>query len=935
MATPFYALRVPEVFEALETTPNGLADTDVEQRLSLYGLNELTEPPGPPPTLKYLTHLIHPMALLLWAGGVMAFAVQRFSLGIVIWIVVLVNAGFTLWQEHRAEQAITALKKLLPPYARVLRNGDEVKVPASQVVPGDVLLLSEGDNIPADARVVEEYGLRVNNASLTGESLPARKTAEASLREGISELERPNLAFAGTSIVSGTGRAVVYATGMLTQFGRIASLTQTVQETPSLLLQNLTRLTHLITYAALGSGVLIFLFASINVQMKASESFLLGIGIIVAVVPEGLIPTVTLTLAIAVQRLALRGVLVKKLALVETLGTISVICTDKSGTLTQNQMTVREVWVSGHRLRVSGVGYEPRGDIRPAVQGTAFEEDFNIVMQSAMLCNNARLIPPSTENPRWTALGDQTEAALRVLAIKGGADEHLLHEIFPRIHEIPFDARRKRMSTIHQDVYGETAFVKGAPREVLQLCSFVIWEGEVRPLDDAIRDEILKANDNYARNALRVLALARHELPPRFGPYLADNVERDLTFLGLTAMMDPPRAEVSEALQTCLGAGIRPVMITGDYGLTAESVARRVGMLTTQNPLIVTGADLDAMSDEDLQDILKKEVIFARMAPDHKLRLVAAFQASGEVVAVIGDGVNDAPALRKADIGLVMGVTGTDVAKEAGDVIITNDNFGAIPDAIAEGRTVYANLRKFITYIIASNVPEVLPFIARVLFNIPLALTVAQILAIDLGTDLLPALALGTEKPEPDIMQHPPRRRAQPLIDKPLVMRAVFWLGGIEAALCFLGFFLVFRLHGYTNLGVFTDNNIDVEHYVHNLQSHMGQVYILATTVFHAGVVSAQIGNVFACRTELGKVRYLGYFKNKFLLAGIAIEAGLILLLIYFHPLAWAFEHLPIPPGYWLWLAAYGPALYILDWLRRHFIHLRAQTREHSPVNGS
>lgn len=934
MATPFYALRVPEVFEALETSPNGLTDTDVEQRLSLYGLNELTEPPGPPSTFKSLAHLVHPMALLLWGAGGLAFAAQHFSLGIVIWIVVLVNAGFTFWQEHRAEQAITALKKLLPPYARLLRNGEEAKVPASQVVPGDVLLLSEGDNIPADARIVEEYGLRVNNASLTGESLPARKTAEASLRESISELERPNLTFAGTSVVSGTGRAVVFATGMMTQFGRIASLTQTVQEPPSLLLQNLTRLTHLITYTALGSGVLIFFLAFINVQMRGFEAFLLGIGIIVAAIPEGLIPTVTLTLAIAVQRLAQRGVLVKKLALVETLGTISVICTDKSGTLTQNQMTVREVWVSGHRLRVSGAGYEPQGNIRPAPQNTSFEGDFNIVLQVAMLCNNSRLIPPSTENPRWTSLGDQTEAALRVLAIKGGADEHLLNEIFPRIHEIPFDARRKRMSTIHQDVYGETAFVKGAPREVLQLCSNILWEGEVRPLDDATRDEILSANDQFARNALRVLALARRELPSRAGPYLAEEVERELTFLGLAAMMDPPRREVSEALQTCLSAGIRAVMITGDYGLTAESMARRVGMLTTHNPLILTGAELDVMSDGDLQGILKQETIFARMAPDHKLRLVAAFQTSGEVVAVIGDGVNDAPALRKADIGIVMGLTGTDVAKEAGDVIITNDNFGAITDAIAEGRTVYANLRKFITYIFASNVPEILPFIARVLFNIPLALTVAQILAIDLGTDLLPALALGTEKPEPEIMQHPPRRRTQPLIDRPLVVRALFWLGGIEAALCFLGYFLVFRLYGYTNLSLFINTNVDLEPYAHNLQTHLGQVYILATTVFHAGVVCAQIGNAFACRTELGKVRYLGYFKNKFLLAGIAIEAGLILMLIYFRPLARVFEHLPIPLRVWPWLAAYGPALYLLDWLRRHFIHLRMRARERSPVIG-
>jgi magnesium-transporting ATPase (P-type) len=597
-------------------------------------------------------------------------------------------------------------------------------------------------------------------------------------------------------------------------------------------------------------------------------------------------------------------------------------------------MTVREIWVSGQHLHVSGVGYEPRGSIRPAIQGASYEGGVNILMQAALLCNNSRLIAPSTDNPRWSSLGDQTEAALRVLAVKAGADEEILYEIYPRIHEIPFDARRKRMSTIHRDVYGETAFVKGAPREVLQLCTHILWEGEVQPLDETIRKNILSANDTYARNALRVLALARRELPPRIGAYRAEDIEQKLTFLGLAAMMDPPRSEVSEAMQIFKTAGVRVAMITGDYGLTAESVARRVGMLTTHNPLILTGAELDEMSDARLLEILDQEVIFARMAPDHKLRLVAAFQMRGDVVAVIGDGVNDAPALRKADIGIVMGLTGTDVAKEAGDVIITNDNFCSITDAIAEGRTVYANLRKFMTYIFASNVPEILPFIARVMFNIPLALTVAQILAIDLVTDLLPALALGTEKPEPDVMQHPPRRRSQPLLDKPLMVRALLWLGGIEAVLCFLGYFMVFRLHGYTDLSLFIGANIDLQRYAVNLQSQLGRVYIMATTVFHAGVVSAQIGNVFACRTELGKVRYLGYFKNKFLLAGIAIEAGLILVLIYFKPLAWTFEHLPIPLAYWPWLAAFGPALYLLDWMRRHYIHLRMQAKTDPQGNG-
>lgn len=935
MASPIHSLSIPNVFLALESTPEGLSLDDANARLSLYGPNLLREPPPQPAWRKLAGHLTHLMALVLWVAGGLAVAGGRPLLGLVIWGVVLINAAFSFWQEYRAERAVTALKHSLPVYARAMRQQQDRKLPASELVPGDVLILAEGDHIPADARVVEEYGLRVNQSTLTGEAMPARKTADASLRDGLSELERPNLIFAGTSIVSGTGRAVVYATGMMTQFGRIANLTQTVGEPPSPLQLSLGHLTRRLSLVALGLGLIIFLAALLDVGLPWLEAFVLAIGIIVATVPEGLAPTVTLSLARAVQRLAKHGVLVKKLAAVESLGATSVICTDKSGTLTQNQMTVREVWVGGQRFSVSGVGYEPKGQLAP--QPNAQQQiDIEQLLTAACLCNNARLNSPSPEHPHWSCLGDQTEAALRVLALKGGLGEAAVMAAFPRVHELPFDARRKRMSTIHKisnhKVHdaGEVAFIKGAPKEVLALCTHILLSGEIRLLDNVRRAQIVAANDDYARNALRVLALARRDLPKhgsaRTEAHSPERMERELIFLGLAAMMDPPRPEVTAAVQTCREAGIRLVMITGDYGLTAESVARRVGMLRTASPRILTGAEVETLTEAELQTALDEEIICARMAPEHKLRLVAAFQARGEVVAVTGDGVNDAPALRKADIGVAMGLTGTDVAKEAADVILIHDNFAAIVSAIEEGRAVYDNLRKFITYIFASNIPEIMPFLATVVFRLPLALTVTQMLAIDLGTDLLPALALGTEKPEPNVMRRQPRRRAQPLIDRGLLARA-FWLGLIEATLCFGGFIAVYAQAGYTDFLHLP--RLDWLSFAERLATPAGRVYILATTVFHAGVVMAQIGNAFTCRTETEKVHRLGWFSNRLLLAGILVEAVLIVALIYISPLARLFEHLPLLPEAWLSLSLFAPGLYGLDRVRKSIARRVERFRQH------
>jgi P-type Ca2+ transporter type 2C len=916
---PIHSLRTAEVFTSLETSPSGLSGEDAASRLSLYGPNRLHIPkPVSPKYRRLLIQATHPMAILLWAAGLTAILGARPLLGLVIWIIVLVNAVFSFFQEYRAEAAISSLEKMLPDFSRVVRDGVETSLPSYEIVPGDVLVLAEGDHIPADARVVQEFGLRVNNSTLTGEAMPVRKVAEASFREDLTELEQLNLIFAGTSVASGTSRAVVFSTGTMTQFGRIARLTQEAPLEKSRLQREMGAITRRFTLLALGIGSLAIYWGITQERIPWLSALLLAIAIIVAVIPEGLVPTLTLSLAIAVQRLARRGALVKSLSLMETIGMTSVICTDKSGTLTQNQMTVREIWTGGIRYHVMGAGYEPKGGFSPNPSGASAKGDFDQVLKAAMLCNNSRLLPPTPERPQWSYLGDQTEAALLVLSIKGGLKEVDLQEHNPRIHEVPFDARRKRMSTIHRWRESEVAFIKGAPREVLQLCTHIQIHGEDQPLDPGLRAQILAANDEYARNALRVLALARRVLPPRAetgSDFSAESVERDLTFLGLTAMMDPPRLEVAEAVRSLRQGGVRLVMITGDYGLTADSLARRIGMLSTKNPRILTGSELDQLSDARLRILLDEEVIYARMAPEHKLRLVAAFQDRGDVVAVIGDGVNDAPALRKADIGIAMGISGTDVAREAADVVLTDDNFGTVAAAVEEGRTVFDNLRKFATYILASNIPEMIPMLMTALFDLPMALTVTQILAIDLGTDLLPALALGSEKPEPDVMDRPPRRRNQPLLDRGVIARSL-WLGLIETALCYAGFLFVYYWKYPADWrGLLAPIWLS---YRELLMSDSGRTYILATTVFLVGVVAAQIGNAFACRTGKERVRRLGFFSNRMLLVGVGAEVGLILAIVYIPLFNDLFELLPLPRFFWAFLALYGPVLYILEWLRKN-----------------
>ena len=913
------ALPVAEVYQALQSRPEGLAQTDAAERLQHWGPNAIHEVKGKPLYRRLFSHFTHLMAILLWVGGLVGLVAQMPQLAFAIWLVNLINGAFSFWQEFRAEKATAALKQLIPHYVRVLRDGQEQKILAEELVPGDVMLLTEGDRVSADARLVQEAELRVDQSTLSGESHPVRKTSDASLRPDLGHTERPNLVFAGTSVAAGVGKAVVFDTGMHTEFGKIAHLTQAVEEELSPLQKEMIYATKVVSAIAVGVGILFFVLALLFTGLTLAEGFIFALGMIVAFVPEGMLPLVTLSLAMGTQRMAQRHALVKRLSAVETLGCTSVICTDKTGTLTQNEMTVTDLWAAGRHVSLTGVGYAPEGQLLEVGKPVSLSGEFHQLLRAAALCNNARLLPPNGDSPRWSILGDPTEAALLVAAQKAGLRLETELQQLPRLREFPFESRRKRMSTLHQQGRETVAFVKGAPKEVLALCTQFSLAGALQPLDDDRRTSIMAENDAYARAGLRVLAVASRTLPPvarRGGAstrHSEAEVEAELTFLGLIAMMDPPRPEVAAAVNTCHEAGIRIVMVTGDYGLTAESIARRIGIVRGEHPRVVTGTELDTMSDTDLQAVMAEEVLFARVAPEHKLRVVSTLQNMGHIVAVTGDGVNDAPALKKADIGVAMGLSGTDVAKEAADMILTDDNFASIVSAVEEGRGVYLNIKKFLSYIFTSNTPEAIPFILFVMSRtrIPLGLTIMQILSIDLGTDMVPALALGAEPPEEGLMQRPPRNLKEHVITPQLLFRAYFWLGLLQSLAAMAAFYFHYWVNGYW--GQWLDLPAS------------GPIYRAATAMTLAAVVTTQIGNLFAQRTERRSFFRTPLFNNRLLWIGIAVELALILLLTYVPALQQIFDTSAFPAQQWLFLFALAPVLLLADELRKLLVrHRRA-----------
>ena len=858
----------------------GLTSEEARRVLAEVGPNVLAEVRPPSHLRRFSAQLVHLFALLLWAGAVLAWLAGMPQLSAAIVVVVLVNALFAFAQEYRAERAAEALRRMLPQTARVLRDRDVAHVPAEELVPGDVLLLEAGDRVSADADLLELRELRIDNSTLTGESWPVAPEEQV---------------FAGTYVVSGRGEALVTATGMSTELGRIAELTQRGRVKPSPLELELKHVTRLVAVVSAGIGTTFFLVAG-WLGMGLEERFVFAVGVMVANLPEGLLPTVTLALALATQRMARRNALVRRLSSVETLGETTVICTDKTGTLTENELTAVRVWTPELELEVEGAGYEPFGRFRSGGRVVQPREVAEL-LRAGLLCNDSRLVSGADG---WSVRGDPTEGALVVLAEKGGLRQEQEVARLPRVFEVPFDSQRRRMTTVHANGSERVAYVKGAPEEILA-------RSALGP-EERVRAE--KAAAAMEDEALRVLALAKRTVSEDADTG-SPELDEGLELLGLVGMHDPPRAEVREAIARCHAAGIRVLMVTGDAGATAVAIARRIG-LVRREAHVITGHDLDGIDDAELGRLLdERDVVFARIDPEQKLRLAHVLHDAGEVVAMTGDGVNDAPALREADIGVAMGRRGTDVAKEAADMILLDDNFATVVAAVEEGRAVYDNIRRFAVYHFCSNVAELLPFVAWGLSGgaIPLPLTVMQVLAIDLGTDMLPAIALGTEKAEPGTMTRPPRPRNERLLGPRVLARAYGFVGLIEGIFGLAAFTFSFALGGWRP-GMPLPSS--------------GTAYVQATTMTQTGIVMGQVGAGMAMRTNRRSVFSIGLFTNRFLLVAIAFELALAAALIYVPGLNTAFHQGPIGVAEWLFLAPIPFVVFGAEEARKAILRRRA-----------
>ncbi|HEX6620981.1 MAG TPA: cation-transporting P-type ATPase, partial [Solirubrobacteraceae bacterium] len=843
---------------------------------------------------RFARNFTYLFALLLWAGAALALLGGQAPLAIAIVAVIVVNAIFSFAQEYRAERAVDALRQILPQRVRVRRDGHPREITAEEVVPGDVMLLTAGDRISADGELLVEVELKVDMSTLTGESRPVRRHVAAG-PHGREGLEAPDRVFAGTHVVAGTAEAIVTATAMATELGRIAQLTQQAPRHLSPLELEMARMTRLVAALSVSIGVAFFLLAG-TLGMSVSDRFVFAIGVIVANVPEGLLPTVTLSLAMATQRMARRNAIVRRLSSVETLGATTVICTDKTGTLTANEMTVRRVWTLDGDLDVGGAGYTPTGEVS-ARSGRLDTEALEELARAGALCNDATL---DTAGGRWQIIGDPTEGALLTLARKVGLDPTTEAHRYPRRGEAPFDSARKRMTTLNDAPEGLTAYVKGAPTAVVGRTT----------LDEGARGRVLAVADGLARESLRVLAIARRTHCP--ADMTAEAAEAgQLEFLGLVGMHDPPRPEVADAVRRCRGAGIRVVMVTGDHGLTAEAIAQRIGLVSGP-AAILDGAALEGLDEPGLVAALAEpDVLVSRVTPEQKLRIAQALRAAGEVVAMTGDGVNDAPALRTADIGIAMGRSGTDVAREAADIILLDDNFASIAAAVEEGRAVYDNIRRFAQYHFSSNVAELLAFLTWGLSGgaIPLPIVVMQVLAVDLGTDLLPAIALGTERAEPGIMDRGPRPRSERLLNRRVLGRVYGFVGLLVGVAGLTSFLSAYWLAGWRPWETLADE---------------GDLYVQATAATYAGIVMGQVGAGMAFRTSRESIFKVGLLTNRFLLVGIAFEIGLLFALLYVPALQRAFHMRPLDARTWLLLVVWPVMVLAAEEARKAIVRRRA-----------
>jgi calcium-translocating P-type ATPase len=850
----------------LRTSPQGLPSREVQRRLIVYGPNELVRQAGHRLWRELLRQFTHPLALLLWAAAGLAWLGGIVAVALAIVVVIVLNAFFAFLQEMQAERAVEALKDYLPQHSTVVRDGKVDVVPAAELVPGDVIVVEEGDRISADARLLTGT-IEIDASTLTGESMSVERSSELTDTD-LPLLQARDLIFSGTTCTGGEARAIVVATGMHSELGRIAALSQRVHNEQSPLEQQVRKVAWLIATIAVIMAAAFMPVATLGGGMSVRVALVLAVGLIAGNVPEGLLPVITLALAMGVRDLVQRGAVVKRLSAVETLGSTDVICTDKTGTLTENHMRVTRLWtVAGDHP----VPSQPGPPATPADADQAFET--MLVVMTA--CNNARLAGESGPE------GDPTEVALLEIVTREGVSLTEAQRGSRRERLFHFDPGRKLMSTIdHRDGH-RWVDTKGAPESVLPRCASTMGpDGRSTPLDDDGRSSVMDYVETMAAGGLRVLAFAVRDLDgDQEVAGERDHVESDLCLVGLAGMVDPPRPEVADAVARCHSAGVRVVVITGDHPLTAKAVSRSVG-IGTDASTVVTGQVLDAMTEQELDQLLGggEEIIFARASPEAKLRIADALRAEGHIVAMTGDGVNDAPALRRADIGIAMGESGTDVAREAATMVLTDDNFATIVVAIRAGRRVYDNIRKFIVYIFAHATPEIVPYLVFALARglVPLPLTVMQLLAFDVGTETLPALALGRERAELDIMERPPRPRREGIIRPAMLLRAWLFLGLIAATLEMGAFFFVLVQAGW-HPGAPTGTGRPLHH-----------AYLQATTMTFLAMVMSQIGTAFAARTERASLRSIGVFSNRLLLWGIGFELVLSAIFIYLPP----FQHL-------------------------------------------
>ena len=886
---------------------NGLSQGEASERLAKLGANELSERPRPGFLALLWDQFNNYLVIILIIAAGVSLSLGEVVDSIAILVIVVLNSVVGVIQEAKAEQALAALQKMAAPQAQVIRDGRPMTIPGREIVVGDIVVLEAGNYVPADLRLVESVNLKIEEASLTGESVPVEKNSAVVLDSEIPLGERSNSAFMGTLISYGRGRGLVTGTGMNTQIGLIAEMIQSFETEPTPLQKKLEHLGKVLGTACLGICALVFIYGlwrdthlmqalggGFFDYLKAEEKdivnlFMTAVSLAIAAVPEGLPAIVTICLALGMQRMIKHHALIRKLPAVETLGCATVVCTDKTGTLTQNEMTVVQAWTGGKWLRISGEGYSPEGGFRLGDDEFAARSDADtaLLLHGALLCNDALLEEKNDDagSRSWRILGDPTEGALVVAAAKSGYSRDEASLVLPRVQEVPFDSDRKRMSTIHRadseaaaalfaglGVTPLIAFVKGAPDVILELCTQQLEGGRAVALSDALRSAILEQNHAMASSALRVLAVACRplaELPSAINP---ETVEKDLVFVGLLGMIDPPRPEVIDALKRSRSAGLKSVMVTGDYKDTAEAIARDIGLLTPGG-LVLTGPEIERLSDVELADRVDQLDVCCRVSPQHKTRIVDALKARGHVVAMTGDGVNDAPALKRANIGIAMGITGSDVAKQTADMILTDDNYASIVSAIEQGRIIYSNIRKFVYFLLACNVGEILIIFGSMIVGLPIPLKPVQLLWLNLVSDGAPALALGLEKGDPDIMTQPPRSPSEPVINRDMAI-GIGVVGIVDALAVLAVFWLA-------------------------LQRYPGQLAVAQTIAF-ATLCSSELLRAFTARSEYHSIFSIGVLTNRAMVWAVGGSLLLVLLVIYVPFLQPFFDTVPLTAADWL-----------------------------------